>query len=237
MVLQWGHRLSAMESSVFGARRQVARLALQWGHRLSAMERMAEGPYSYSLTAASMGPPPFGDGKYQGPRDCGGRKRGFNGATAFRRWKGEFGLGAGIRLAELQWGHRLSAMERRYAQRGGECVRNCFNGATAFRRWKAVEWYDRISASLASMGPPPFGDGKWDRSWGAIADVGTLQWGHRLSAMESPGCTTPAMPRTRFNGATAFRRWKVAMSGDGAVAVASFNGATAFRRWKGWLPS
>ena len=39
--------------------------------------------------------------------------------------------------------------------------------------------------SPASMGPPPFGDGKIAKALGKGKDT-VLQWGHRLSAMESP---------------------------------------------------
>ena len=58
-----------------------------------------------------MGPPPFGDGKAPGPDAEESRADGFNGATAFRRWK------------EVAPTKALS-------------VRESFNGATAFRRWK-----------------------------------------------------------------------------------------------------
>ena len=62
-------------------------------------------------------------------------RHGFNGATAFRRWKldntGEWRTSE----VELQWGHRLSAVETgKYDKR--------------------VE-----RGELASMGPPPFGGG------------------------------------------------------------------------------
>ena len=92
-MLQWGHRLSAMETSVWGHRLSAMEtgvgpiaIVLQWGHRLSAMEthtrRASMGPPPF----ASMGPPPFGDGNQPVPN----RRRVctcFNGATAFRRWK------------------------------------------------------------------------------------------------------------------------------------------------------
>ena len=122
-------------------------------------------------------------------------------------------------LTSLQWGHRLSAMETSvlhtpFSRRPS--LGYCFNGATAFRRWKPAQ------VRLASMGPPPFGDGN-----------------------------APLNMIRRFNGATAFRRWKplsfwpftsASMGpppfGDGNRGASargmcgSFNGATAFRRWK-----
>ena len=83
----------------------------------------------------------------------------------------------------LQWGHRLSAMETR------------FNGATAFRRWKRVrlcltrllQWGHRLSAMetspkrkgrwvqiIASMGPPPFGDGNEAKAVKKAADKASM---------------------------------------------------------------
>ena len=136
---------------------------------------------------ASMGPPPFGDGKGHYFASCSSTYASFNGATAFRRWKASanpillrsaYALQWGHRLSAmeswpkpdggwlqdrllLQWGHRLSAMESPLflpSDRFGYG----FNGATAFRRWK-----ERLTVAssqgthrLASMGPPPFGDGK-----------------------------------------------------------------------------
>ena len=62
MHIQWGHRLSAMETTKTFAEFEQS-MALQWGHRLSAME-------TWSLL---------------GSLDT--TSRTFNGATAFRRWK------------------------------------------------------------------------------------------------------------------------------------------------------
>ena len=187
--LQWGHRLSAMETQpLLNIPGMVS--VLQWGHRLSAMETVRVTRPKRVLFHASMGPPPFGDGNMTDPK---------TGVTV---------------ECKLQWGHRLSAMETETARppfSGGRvrasmgpppfgdgnpppprrrgCRYRCFNGATAFRRWKQE----------IKRGPNP-----------AIL---ALQWGHRLSAME-----TRRMPpercslEARFNGATAFRRWKRATS-------------------------
>ena len=85
-----------------------------------------------------------------------------------------------------------------------------FNGATGFRRWK-----------LRAM--PTNG-----RIW-----AGVLQWGHRLSPVETPTerLRKSAM-RKGFNGATGFRRWKLDTCGPGVDVNRRFNGATGFRRWK-----
>ena len=111
-----------------------------------------------------MGPPPFGDGKAGG-----------------ETWEAD-------NLNKLQWGHRLSAMERSMVSLIPAQGLACFNGATAFRRWKVGSvGVIHVEVRLASMGPPPFGDGK-TRSGKPGSDLRlSLQWGHRLSAMESSG--------------------------------------------------
>ena len=159
---------------------------------------------------ASMGPPPFGDGNWSTSRPRSSTTSCFNGATAFRRWKLDLPVdqvllavgasmgpppfgdgnvnGTAYRFsvrAVLQWGHRLSAMET-----GTDCA-----------RITADTW--------ASMGPPPFGDGNAHallaahqiatgfneatafRRWKqqpclrVLRFISALQWGHRLSAMET----------------------------------------------------
>ena len=113
-----------------------------------------------AFSPASMGPPPFGDGDRPGFAKGHHKNLGFNGATAFRRWRCVCASWLRLRsMWALQWGHRLSAMEI------GRASDTC---------WSRVR---------ASMGPPPFGDGDPSpcRSW---VYSSRLQWGHRLSAME-----------------------------------------------------
>ena len=110
---------------------------------------------------ASMEPPPFGDGN---PFD--------------EDLDGEFRY-------QLQWSHRLSAMET-------------FQNAVM----------DLSVIADASMEPPPFGDGNNE--------------GHRQDRRRLP----------RFNGATAFRRWKRDRRQPVHGGHPGFNEATAFRRWK-----
>ncbi len=162
---------------------------LQWGHRLSAMETAASKMRRAQMAVtASMGPPPFGDGNLinrcalRSPSGC------FNGATAFRRWKptsfwtGEVTKGPDSDM--LQWGHRLSAMETSFnpttrndavwLQWGHRlsAMETSFNPTT---RNDAVwlQWGHRLSAMETSFNPTTRNDAVW------------LQWGHRLSAMET----------------------------------------------------
>ena len=140
-----------------------------------------------------MGPPPFGDGNCAGVR------------APWTEGK-----------TNLQWGHRLSAMETCRICSVDSCEVYSFNGATAFRRWKR-----------AREGPPPFEET-------AQSEESALQWGHRLSAMETaPTLDVDVAVTQPFNGATAFRRWKLFQRKPGQrVTLVPFNGATAFRRWK-----
>ena len=185
MQLQWGHRLSAMDTSPGAGRPRIASL-LQWGHRLSAMDTLwnpteaKSPPHSFNgATAFRRWIRPTADSPgLSGP--------GFNGATAFRRWIRSGALGC---CARPPW---------------------CFNGATAFRRWilptpplvwrlhTELQWGHRLSAMdtsggyargissiEASMGPPPFGDGYRAEVAAMPQTYRLLQWGHRLSAMDT----------------------------------------------------
>ena len=198
------------------------RLTLQWGHRLSAMENWENfRQCPFGILQPSMGPPPFGDGNWRAILAIGNHATGeppFNGATAFRRWKlmtrlrddsswiqppsmgpPPFGDGkpspaehsSGLQ-GNLQWGHRLSAME------------------TIVARPLITAGDSTSSADLIpSMGPPPFGDGNYRMPSRRRVHASVLQWGHRLSAMETGRShASPIRSINAFNGATAFRRWK-----------------------------
>ena len=160
-ILQWSHRLSAMETSRTDDS-PVRRTSLQWSHRLSAMETSRVSTCTTGRGVPSMEPPPFGDGNLRSTPSPAHSTASFNGATAFRRWKRTMMMKSIGGTLNLQWGHRLSAMEthhddevhRRHSQpsmgpppfgdgnRSGPPRRRRpagpFNGATAFRRWKPL---------------------------------------------------------------------------------------------------
>ena len=108
-----------------------------------------------------------------------------------------------------------------------------FNGATAFRRWKAVAGRIPARHVPASMGPPPFGDGK---AAGLAPPIALMYASMGPPPFGDGKQPVPLSRRTRptcFNGATAFRRWKARMpQGRSPSPSNRFNGATAFRRWK-----
>ncbi len=234
MELQWGHRLSAMESAQphtggplpvdasmgpppFGdGKHRRGRLPPRQKCRASMgpppfgdgnPDNLSDG---FLWNGASMGPPPFGDGKRlvmaemsaSGvPLQWGHRLSAMETASIRLTIDCDIPLQWGHRLSAmesspsrispvwstlLQWGHRLSAMESSGSASGVGMRQPCFNGATAFRRWKDGQGHSIALLKFASMGPPPFGDGKTNPSAPLTRRFSRLQWGHRLSAMESP---------------------------------------------------
>src|SRR5690606_27636901 len=60
----------------------------------------------------------------------------FNGATAFQPWKAPHSVGRRSGSTSLQWGHGVSAVERRTVAARRLSSWRGFNGATAFQPWK-----------------------------------------------------------------------------------------------------
>ena len=170
-----------------------------------------------------MGPPPFGSGN-------GLSSLRFNGATAFRQWK------PSTENRPQSWwpGFNGATAFRQWKQpKPSRPPSTCwsFNGATAFRQWKHFYGTSRACAMSCFNGATTFRQWKRvQRIQQGIADY-VLQWGHRLSAVETGplhlGCSV--WPSS-FNGATAFRQWKPWCSTPCRAPSPSFNGATAFRQ-------
>ena len=110
---------------------------------------------------------------------------------------------------------------------------------------------------LASMGPRPFSRGNKSSRLLLYGFQSTLQWGHDLSAVETPPSSAGSAGDNCFNGATTFQPWKhvhlpnwkernilasmgprpfsrgnLAKSLTGRAKLLSFNGATTFQPWK-----
>ena len=157
---------------------------LQWGHRLSAVETGQPPGGHAGQRQASMGPPPFGGGnvlKNWTPLGSASWLQWGHRLSAVETdllplqprlpWNGR-----------LQWGHRLSAVETYPRTSPPMTMPSCFNGATAFRRWKpAVHQSGPPIADGASMGPPPFGGGNAKKGmwkfWRPKASMGPPPFG------------------------------------------------------------
>ena len=185
------------------------------------------------------------------------RKKSFNGATAFRPWKRlawsmEYSVGMG-----LQWSHSLSAMETRYdvAALLVVIVLQWSHSLSAMET--AFSFLQFHRCPYASMEPQPFGHGNETPLRLAVVEVRASMepqpFGHGNNVTPPSGDVsyTASMepqpfghgnsriwpvriwPLPGFNGATAFRPWKLPVSITGPHnAVTCFNGATAFRPWK-----
>ena len=140
---------------------------------------------------ASMGPPPFGDGNSSLATTAWTRRqatKSFNGATAFRRWKLSFTL----------------------QTPDGTCR---FNGATAFRRWTRLGFMEKNAYRTGLQWGHRLSAMETRKRQHQIRSVVELQWCHRLSAMETRRSTRwRTSGATSFNGATAFRRWKLSFT-------------------------
>ncbi len=142
--------------------------------------------YGYIRTSrASMGPPPFDGGNHVPDYKTIMYRSASMGPPPFDGGNFHPAIRAGPLQAKLQWGHRLSTVETPPAAAG--------TWASLLLQWghrlSTVETAGQHlldkSSQHASMGPPPFDGGN--------------------------AGAHPLLPLTseRFNGATAFRRWKL----------------------------
>ena len=125
------------------------------------------GPVFSIHLQPSMGPPPFGDGNAPAILPSRSFRYAFNGATAFRRWKHQ--------------------RPQRYRRQGVPSM-----GPPPFGDGNTLAVVRSPAAIAPSMGPPPFGDGNRIDASMAPTPWGFLQWGHRLSAMETALCGSSA---------------------------------------------
>ena len=173
---------------------------LQWGHRLSAMEtslEVGEGQYAALQDRPSMGPPPFGDGNFTFTCIPTRPNPDLQWGHRLSAMETSASLKASAESPSLQWGHRLSAMET-----GGHGMTTRTEalvpsmGPPPFGDGNRQRPPWRWRATLPSM-PPPFGDGnrsappvgrfrnlQWATAFRPSRCL-CLQWGHRLSAMET----------------------------------------------------
>ena len=134
----------------------------------------------------------------------------FNGATTFQPWKPHQTRICIPTATSLQWGHDLSAVETVAveAQIGRECHASMgprpfsrgngtdprlardeqvgFNGATTFQPWKLVEASTGIRATCVLQWGHDLSAVETPTMKRRIGRNAKLQWGHDLSAVETP---------------------------------------------------
>ena len=160
---------------------------LQWGRDLSVAEGRGPTEKSPQKRGASMGPRPFGRGRLittrRAPEPC----HGFNGAATFRSRKD---VGA-IRLATQKvLGFNGAATFRsrkgRRVPQGGKRKGSASMGPRPFGRGRYTLNQWRVAMSKASMGPRPFGRGRPPGGYKHSELRMKLQWGRDLSVAEGP---------------------------------------------------
>ena len=159
--LQWGHRLSAAETTIITYTFRARGFASMGPPPFGGGNPFASFFQKRCLTLASMGPPPFGGGNVRVSLPCQCRAAGFNGATAFRRRKLDY-------VCVLV---------------GGVCSASM--GPPPFGGGNMIVAVQPNVIELASMGPPPFGGGNIHSDRQRMIYKKLLQWGHRLSAAET----------------------------------------------------
>ena len=180
--------------------------SLQWRHRLSAMETSPHCGWASGGLRPSMGPPPFGDGNRLEPAECKGER------PPPSMGPPPFGDGNQQEHPENRGGLQPPSM-----------------GPPPFGDGNLKRRRDAPASLVGpSMGPPPFGDGNLDSITTAFTEAVSLQWGHRLSAME-----TKPKPR-----------WDVHFPGDGnrcgslagvlRALIAGPSGSAVSPRLSGW---
>ena len=167
-MLQWGHRLSAVETSRYTPI-ALSMFWLQWGHRLSAVETCPQAPgddhaglgIALSMFWLQWGHRLSAVETRERRRPGGYCEWRFNGATAFRQWKRFRGYQTSTESPSASMGPPPFGSGNASLLARPHVPRSSFNGATAFRQWRH----------------PAFG-------LGLVHGLG-LQWGHRLSAVET----------------------------------------------------
>ena len=231
---------------------------LQWSHRLSAMETSRISAAVFAPGDASMEPPPFGYGNKRADK---GRlvlylKLQWSHRLSAMETTGKLTVLA-VMTRLLPWSHRLSAMETLLQSGVHRLHAGASMGLPPFGDGNRLMRGPVRGPFLASMGLPPFGDGN-EGGLGILAPVIGLQWGHRLSVMETgtfqvatrasdpASMEPPAFGDGNGDGGCAVRTGPHPASmepppfGDGnevtirqlSYIPTGFNGATAFRRWK-----
>ena len=161
-----------------------------------------------------MGPPPFGDGNILCEVHTSYCSPPSMGPPPF----GDGNWPHGLLLHQIRRPFNGATAFRRWkpsCSKPSRCTGSTFNGATAFRRWKLNLMIDYARTTNHLQWGHRLSAMETTTSKEEALALGFLQWGHRLSAMETARRLTRKKPSsTAFNGATAFRRWNLCRKGN-----------------------
>ena len=132
---------------------------LQWGHRLSAMETSITLLEDPDDEPPSMGPPPFGDGNLGTTFRSGTPSVFLQWGHRLSAMETRRRPRSTPSLTSLQWGHRLSAMETLPVGAGLPTAVAPSMGPPPFGDGNGISRSHGSGIGGPSMGPPPFGDG------------------------------------------------------------------------------
>ena len=110
LVLQWGHALSGMDTTVAGRNGTSGETSLQWGHALSGMDTVPQYGLNAAILELQWGHALSGMDMCHSHANPENQSSCFNGAMPFQAW-----------------------IRRRNVRAARSCV--CFNGAMPFQTW------------------------------------------------------------------------------------------------------
>ena len=185
------------------------RCRFQWGQRLSALDTDNRHGGSQFQLRASMGPTPFSVGYqpggknelqgdnpsmwptpfsvgYTGMRTLTATGRmSFNGANAFQRWIPRNETVTIHLLNDLQWGPTPFSVGYTTLGTTNASSTTCFNGANAFQRWIRPRGVVLLPLHSRFNGDNAFQRWILPAEMLAASDPYKLQWGQRLSALDT----------------------------------------------------
>ena len=155
---------------------------------------------------ASMGPRPFGRGRYVDmPAPVMADDR-FNGAATFRSRKDRAAKDLGLQENTLQWGRDLSVAEGVGPCEGLRGGGNASMGPRPFGRGRETKHYRPRPALPASMGPRPFGRGRCTATAEIITEAASFNGAATFRSRKEAGMPELHIHRTASMGPRPFGR-------------------------------
>ena len=255
MMLQWGRDLSVAEGFLFFNFFNL-KYMLQWGRDLSVAEGRRRRGMVFCARPASMGPRPFGRGRWVRAARRRKHKGRFNGAATFRSRKGP--PSSCITSARTGFNGAATFRSRKGARKGRVAqLRRSFNGAATFRSRKAarmrpsagllrlLQWGRDLSVAegtragrrghrlgVASMGPRPFGRGRKPRRRRSTRNATRFNGAATFRSRKAANEWQNGQITLASMGPRPFGRGRFTFLSDGGPPCVRFNGAATFRSRK-----